>query len=112
MNAGIIPYRSIPFVTKELGRDDDEIPEEGIIFQNLSDKVSAVDTNKLPLPAAPQGPPPEVVSPSLASASPIQPITGQGTNQNQRAQLAAAFPFDIVSDVDRMKKAGIGSLMG
>jgi hypothetical protein len=53
-----------------------------------------------------------MISPSLASASPITPIAGPNQNQNQRTQLAAAFPFDITSDVTRMKKAGIGSLMG
>tara|TARA_Y100001937_G_scaffold127624_1_gene200435 strand:+ start:4887 stop:9731 length:4845 start_codon:yes stop_codon:yes gene_type:complete len=117
LNAGIIPVRPLPWIIRESFVEGDKpsavqvAPEDGGVDEDnvtQEDKVSFVQ----PLPAATQGPPPEVVSPSLASASPIQPITGQGTNQNQRARLAAAFPFDIVSDVDRMKKAGIGSLMG
>jgi len=110
-NAGIIPTRPLPWVVREVSSEIDEeedTSEPGFITGN----VSKVSPSRLPLPPTTQGPPPEMISPSLASASPIQPIAGPNVNQNQRAKLAAAFPFDIVSDVDRMKKAGIGSLMG
>ena len=110
MDAGLLPIRrGVGPVTRETLEDDDVLTKEEI----LGDKVSSVQPSVLPAaPTAPQGPPPEVISPSLASASPIQPIAGTNVNQNQRAKLAAAFPFDITSDVDRMKQAGIGSLMG
>jgi len=105
---GLAPSkRVVPSGAREIADEEYEVPV------TIDDKVSSVQPSALPsAPSAPQGPPPEVISPSLASASPIQPIAGPNVNQNQRAKLAAAFPFDIVSDVDRMKQAGIGSLMG
>ena len=109
IDAGLMPTSRIsPSVAREV------TDEEYVVPTTSEDKVSSVQPSARALPPAPQGPPPEMISPSLASASPIQPITGQGTNQNQnqRSKLAAAFPFDITSDIDRMKKAGIGSLMG
>ena len=110
MDAGLLPIRrGVGPVTRETLEDDEVLTKEEI----LGDKVSFVQPSALPsAPIAPQGPPPEVISPSLASASPIQPIAGPNVNQNQRAKLAAAFPFDITSDIERMKQAGIRSLMG
>jgi len=110
-NAGIIPTRPLPWIVREVSSEidqEEDTSEPGFITGD----VSKVSPSRLPLPPAPQGPPPEVISPSLASASPIQPIAGPNVNQNQRAKLAAAFPFDITSDIERMKQAGIRSLMG
>ena len=109
VDAGLLPLRrAVSPTTRETLEDDDVLTKEEI----LGDKVSSVQPSVLPSLPTTQGPPPEMISPSLASASPIQPIAGPNVNQNQRAKLAAAFPFDITSDVDRMKQAGIGSLMG
>ena len=117
LNAGIIPVRPLPWIIRESFVEGEKpsavqvAPEDGGVNEDnvtQEDKVSFIQ----PLPAAHQGHPPEVISPSLAASSPIPPITGQGTNQNQRAKLAAAFPFDITSDIERMKQAGIRSLIG
>lgn len=114
MNAGIIPLRPTPWITREIFEDKGAGPVEQSEDEVSFVQPSLIKPEPLPLPPAPQGPPPEMISPSLASASPITPIAAPNVNQNQnqRTQLAAAFPFDITSDVTRMKKAGIGSLMG
>ena len=109
-NAGLLAQKPIVYSSQQIIKPELDLRQEE--DSNIDDQISSVQPSALPLPPAPQGPPPEMISPSLASASPIQPITGQGANQNQRSKLAAAFPFDITSDVTRMKKAGIGSLMG
>ena len=107
IDAGLMPTSRIsPSVAREV------TDEEYVVPTTSEDKVSAVQPSVLPSLPTTQGPPPEMISPSLASASPIQPIAGPNVNQNQRAKLAAAFPFDITSDVNRMRQAGIGSLMG
>ena len=112
MNAGIIPLRPTPWITREIFEDKGAGPVEPSEEEVSFVQPSLIKPEPLPLPPAPQGPPPETISPSLASASPITPIAGPNQNQNQRTQLAAAFPFDITSDVTRMRNAGIGSLMG
>ena len=114
-NAGLLTLKPVVFSIKEIFRPELNLKSEEAVQTN--DQVSSLNLptkNIIPLPPAPQGPPPETISPSLASASPITPIAGPHVNQNQsqRSQLAAAFPFDITSDVTRMRKAGIGSLMG
>ena len=112
-NAGLLTLKPVVFGTKEILRPELDLkPEETVQTNDQVSSLNLPTKNIIPLPPAPQGPPPEMISPSLASASPITPIAGPNQNQNQRTQLAAAFPFDITSDVTRMKKAGIGSLMG
>ena len=117
VEVGLIPAKvSTRFAPAEISDTlqkedlDKSLEESEILPKEFYKRITgegALDVSSLNKP-----PPPEMISPSLASASPIQPITGLGANQNQRSKLAAAFPFDITSDIDRMKKAGIGSLMG
>lgn len=107
-SAGLLVQKPAVFIGQQVLEEEPEVKVES---NQTEDQVSSLNLPQLPVS---QTPPPELISPSLSIGSPITPITGQGTNvnQNQRAKLAAAFPFDITSDVDRMKQAGIGSLMG
>ena len=114
-NAGLLTLKPVVFSTKEILRPELNLkPEEAVQTNDQVSSLNLPTKNIIPLPSAPQGPPPETISPSLASASPITPIAAPNVNQNQnqRSQLAAAFPFDITSDVTRMRNAGIGSLLG